>query len=108
MQVNELYQLLCGTGLNVSYFHVGKGEALPYVVYYSSGGNVYGSDDKNSIEKNDYVIELYSDKKSLKDENKIKTVLNNAGINYTINESYIDTESMYLVAFYIDTIRKVR
>lgn len=103
---DEVYEMLCRTGLEVFYRQTGEPVSPPYIVYYLNGSEAYGSDFSNGIKKDSYVIEFYSSKKDAVNQGKIEKVLDNNGIKYTTNESYLDTECLYMVAFYFEIVRK--
>lgn len=107
MQQSEVYQLLVSTGLNVYYYQTGKAVSPPYVVYLRNGTASRGSDDRNFIREDSYIVELYSTAQDAENQRKIETVLDRAGINYTTTESCLEDESIYMVAFYFDIVRKV-
>ncbi|WP_312047987.1 hypothetical protein [Anaerotignum sp.] len=107
MQQSELYQLLASTGLNVYFYQTNKSVSPPYVVYLRDGASARGSDDKNLIKKESYIVELYTTMQDSKSQGKIEAVLDNAGVHYTTTESYLEDESLYMVAFYFDITRKV-
>lgn len=108
MLQSDLYKLLCDTGLEVYYYNADEATGLPYVIYYIDKCEARGSDERNEIKKDSYIVEFYSNKKDIINQSKIEKVLDDSGIKYTTNESYLDTESMYMVAFYFEIIRKVR
>ena len=107
MQQSELYQLLASTGLDVYFYQTGQPVSLPYIVYLRDGTSSYGSDDKNCIRKDSYIVEFYSDEQDEINQSKIETALDNAGISYTTAESHLDSENMYMVAFNFELTRKV-
>lgn len=106
MLQNEVYEMLCSTGIEVFYYKTGEPISPPYIVYYLDGSEAYGSDFSNGIKKDSYVIEFYSSKKDAVNQRKIEQALNYNGIKYTTNESYLDTECLYMVAFYFEIVRK--
>lgn len=110
MQISDVRNMLLETGLPVFYYQISNPRdagGLPYIVYFRESSKVYGSDFDNHIERNKYVIEFYSQKKDLKNEQKIQDVLNNHGISYESTETYIKEENMYLIAYYFENVRKI-
>ena len=107
MQQSELYQLLASTGLDVYFYKTGKPVSPPYIVYLREGTAARGSDNRNFIRKDSYIVEFYSVTQDAENQSKIETVLDSAGINYTTNEIYLQDEGLYMVAFYFDIVRKV-
>ncbi|WMI82095.1 hypothetical protein [Anaerotignum sp. MB30-C6] len=107
MLQNDLYQLLAKTGLDVYFYQTEEPVSPPYVVYLRDGTASWGSDDRNFIRKDSYIVEFYSVKQDAENQGKIETLLDSAGINYTTVESYLQDEGLYMVAFYFDIVRKV-
>ena len=107
MQQSDLYQLLTTTGLNVYFYQANKSVFPPYVVYLRDGVSARGSDDKNMIKKESYIVELYTTKQDSKNQGKIEAVLDKAGVHYTTTEIYLEDGGLYIVAFYFDIVRKV-
>lgn len=107
MQQNDLYQLLVSTGLDVYLYKADKPVSPCYVVYFRDGTTSRGSDERNFIRNDSYIVEFYSDKRDEENQRKIENVLDSAGINYKTNEIYLQDKSLYMVAFYFDITRKV-
>lgn len=82
---DEVYEMLCRTGLEVFYRQTGEPVSPPYIVYYLNGCEAYGSDFSNGIKKDSYVIEFYSSKKDAVNQGKIEKVLDNNVIIYSTN-----------------------
>lgn len=106
MLQSEIYKILRSTGIEVFYHQTGESISPPYIVYYLNGSEAYGSDFSNGIKKDSYVIEFYSSKKDAVNQGKIEKALDYNGIKYTTNESYLNTECLYMVAFYFEIVRK--
>lgn len=106
MLQSEIYKILRSTGIEVFYHQTGESVSPPYIVYYLNGSEAYGSDFSNGIKKDSYVIEFYSSKKDAVNQGKIEKALDYNGIKYTTNESYLNTECLYMVAFYFEIVRK--
>lgn len=107
MLQSELYQLLSNTGLDVYFYEADGNPSLPYIVYLKDDESSWGSDNRNFLRKDSYIVEFYSARKDIANQTKIETALDEAGINYNATETYIDKEKMYMVAFTFDITRKV-
>jgi hypothetical protein len=100
MTLVELKELLETTGFPVAYSHfiATKGNPLPlppyicYLVPYSSN---FFADDQVYQEIDNVQIELYTSKKDLAAEAKLKTALNNNNIPYECSEGYIENGKLY-------------
>lgn len=107
MLQSELYKLLCSTGLEVYFYEADKNPTLPYIVYLKDGETAWGSDGRNFLRKDSYIVELYSARKDFENQGKIEAALDAAGIPYDVTEDYIEEEKMYLAAFTFEITRKV-
>lgn len=83
-------------------FKEGTAPALPFVVYYVDGTDNFDADDKVYLKRQNIIVELYTATKSPSTEELIETALDNAGIPWESTESYIDTESCYLIAYNVE------
>lgn len=107
MLQSEIYDLLSGTGLRAYYYEADKNTSLPYIVYFTDSAAAWGADEENFLRKDNYIVEFYSARKDFENQKKIETALDKAGINYSVNETNIEEEKMYMVAFTFDITRKV-
>nr|WP_294682469.1 hypothetical protein [uncultured Anaerotignum sp.] len=107
MLQSELYKLLCSTGLEVYFYEADQNPTLPYIVYLKDGETAWGSDSKNFLRKDSYIVEFYSARKDFANQEKIEKALDSVGIRYDATEIYIEKEKMYLVSFAFDITRKV-
>lgn len=107
MRQSELYKLLCSTGLEVYFYEADQNPTLPYIVYLKDGETAWGSDSKNFLRKDSYIVEFYSTRKDFANQEKIEKALDSVGIRYDATEIYIEKEKMYLVSFAFDITRKV-
>ena len=104
MRQSELYKLLRSTGLEVYFYEADQNPTLPYIVYLKDGEAAWGSDGRNFLRKDSYIVELYSAGKDFANQEK---ALDSVGIRYDATEIYIEKEKMYLVSFAFDITRKV-
>ena len=95
MTLPELKKKLDTLGLPVVYHHwaVGQAPPLPYLIYY---------DDIVYSDGYAVTIEIYSQKKDLALETKVKNLLNENQSPYHSYEDFLDTEDMYLKAYEIN------
>ena len=99
MRQSELYKLLCSIGLEVYFYEADQNPTLPYIVYLKDGETAWGSDSRNFLRKDSYIVELYSARKDFANQEKIEKALDSVGIRYDATEIYIEKEKMYLVTF---------
>lgn len=97
MTYKEVAGMIAQIGLPFDYYQLknGTGKKTPFVVYYFSGIDDLYADNLNYQRIVQLTIELYTNTKRIDLENKVEEVLAAAGLTYTKNETYIDTEQMY-------------
>jgi hypothetical protein len=106
MSIQELYTLLKSIKLPVVYHSFkASGEKVkqpPYIIYFATKSNNTGADNKVYFKRNNFTIELYTEKKDNKLEQKLEGALDSASIFYDKIENYLDTESMYQISYQIE------
>ena len=107
MSISDLYTLLDGiTGFKgkVVYrqFKEGTAPALPFICYYVDDTDNFNADNHVYLKRQNVVIELYTAIKSPATEQLIETALDTAGIPWDYTETYIDSESCYLIAYNVE------
>lgn len=104
MTLPELKDKLKTLDLPIAYrcFAVGKVPELPYIVYYVDEDIGFYADDTVYYEGYAVTIEVYTEKKDMELEKKVKQLLNNNGLPYESYESFLDSENMYLKAYEIE------
>lgn len=100
MNLVELKQILNLTGFPVTYSHFtpSKNSPVPeppYICYLVSYSPNFMADDEVYQEIENVQIELYSNKKDLVAEAKVKEVLNNANLPYETREVFIESEKLF-------------
>lgn len=76
----------------------------PFICYYYTGDDDLKADNTNYQKIRPLTVELYTDNKDFAIENAVETALNAAGLVFSRNESYIDTEKMYMVSYETEII----
>ena len=102
MTLEELKVILDQTGLIVvqRLWAVGQAPPLPYILYYVDEEIGFKDDNQIYAKNKDITIELYSNLKNEREEQK--KLLDDNKIVYEIYESYLDSEKMYLRAYEIN------
>jgi hypothetical protein len=91
MTQEELYNLLCTSGLEVYYGHYTGQHALPYLIYrYKMSDYDQADDINNYVNRERWDVQLYTAHKDPATEKKLETVLD--GISYDKYEYEIDNE----------------
>ena len=104
MTLKELRELLETLEIPVKYraFKVGEAPNLPYILFYKEDNQgTLKADNQNYTKVSNITIELYSDEKDVELEEQLESILDTNTIEYDTYESYLDTESMYEVAYEI-------
>lgn len=101
MTQTKLLSLLESIGLPVTYHHFKNPPKPPYIVYLFSTSDNFGADNKVYSKTNNYLIELYSDKKDLESEQLLENVFDENDIFYDKTEEYIESEKLYQVIYEI-------
>lgn len=104
MTLPELKDKLKTLDLPIAYrcFTVGKVPELPYIVYYVDEDIGFYADDTVYYEGYAVTIEVYTEKKDMELEKKVKQLLNDNELPYESYESFLESESMYLKAYEIE------
>lgn len=104
MTLVELKILLDATGYPVAYSHFKDSPpSVPYICYRTQGTENFFADNKIYQEVVPVDIELYTEKKDLTAEGKIRAALQDNEINYEmVPEVYINSEELFLNTFEVE------
>lgn len=103
MTLVELKQLLDQTGYPVTYSHFNNGApSVPYICYLFVDSENFFADNTVFSEGANIDIELYTSKKDLAAEKKLKDVLLANGITFEQNEVYIESEKLFKNTFEVE------
>lgn len=98
--------LIDGIGLPYAYYQFPEGtdQACPFICFYFEGSNDFAADNTTWQRVRPLTIELYTDNKDFALEEEVEDALNAAGLVYSREESYIDSEHMYMVTFMTEIV----
>ena len=101
MTYAEISTMLNGIGLPYAYYQFPDDteQQPPFICFYFGSDNDFIADDTNYQKISELIVELYTDNKDLALEQTVETALNNSGLVYSRQETYLDTERMYMVIF---------
>ena len=104
MLLTELKQLLDQMNLPISYreWKPGKVPELPYLLYYENSSDNFYADNEVFLKKTDVIIELYTNTKNIREENKLEELLSTNKIPFDTYETHLSSEQMYLKAYEIN------
>lgn len=101
MTVDQISKILKSLKMPVSYHHFNAPQKPPFIVYYATGADSFGADNKTYSKTNRMNIELYTAKKVPALEEITEEVLDTAGIYYDKSETYIQSEELYQILYEI-------
>lgn len=104
MTCEEIMLRLRTLGLPAAYSHFNKPPSVPFVVYTIPDSVRYGADHRNMLKKSTVRIELYTDHKDIKLENKVAALFSEYEIDSY--ETYIDEQQLYQNVFEFEIIIK--
>ena len=107
MTYKEVAQMVAGIGLPYAYDHFTEGPEAPdppFICFYFAGSDDLAADDENYQRIRPLTLELYTDNKDFSLEETVEAALNGAGLVYSREETYIDSERMYMVTFSAEII----
>jgi len=101
MNIETLLAHLATLELPLAYRQWEKGEVptLPYLLLYRDESVDFMADNHNYIEVNQMSLELYTEAKNFKLEEKINTLFKTLEIPYKIYEGNLESEEMYEVLY---------
>ena len=104
MTIPQLITALKTTGYPVAYSNFKTAPTIPYITILVSAGE-RGADYVNLIEDMDVRVELYTDKKDLTAERKVKDAL--SFTEFDNDETYIDGEDLFLNVYSFSITQKI-
>ena len=104
MTVREVNQLIESIGPPSVYYQFPEGteQKTPFICWYFPNSADVLADNTIYKKKNALVIELYTDYKNFSLEHEIEAALLDAGLVFTWDDSYIDTERMHMTTYYTE------
>lgn len=101
MTYKEIATLVDGIGYPYAYYQFEKETAKepPFICFHYPERNDFLADDSNYSQITELVIELYTDNKDFTAEAAVESALEAEGLVYEKDESYIDSERMYMITY---------
>ena len=104
----QIATMLSGTRLPYAYrfFPIGNAPTSPpYILYYYEQSDDFMSDNQNSVNIENLVIELYlTDERAFTQEATIDSTLKTNHITYQKSEEYINETNMYRITYEAEVI----
>lgn len=106
MTSKDAYQMTRSMGMPTAYHHFEEGQSPdpPFVVYSFPGTDNFSADGIVYQAVNRLDVELYTDKKDLKAEQRVEAVLRERGFFYGKTETYLASEKMYEVLYEMEVL----
>ena len=106
MTYQGIAQMIETVGIPSAYYQFpeNSGQEPPFICFYYPNNNDFVADGENYVKVVQLVIELYTDNKDFSLETTLEAVLTEHGLVYTREETYIDSERMYLETYYTEVI----
>lgn len=101
MTFKQVAKMIHDIGLPYSYYQFDNDTAVPppFICYFYEGGNDVLADNSNYQKVETLIVELYTDDKDFTHEAAVESALNGAGLVYSREETFIDSEKMYEIIF---------
>ena len=106
MTYKQVAEMVGSIGVPYAYYQFpnNTGIAPPFVCFYFDSSNDFAADNVNYQRIRPLSIELYTDNKNFTLEQTVENVLNQNGLVYSREETYLDSEKMYMVTFMTEII----
>lgn len=101
MTYKQIASMIAGIGLPYAYHHFpeGTGQDTPFICFYFPENVDLMADNCNYGKINALTVELYTDNKDFALETAVETALQNAGLPWKKQETYINEERMYFSTY---------
>ena len=106
MTYKQVAEMVGSIGVPYAYYQFpnNTGIAPPFVCFYFDSSNDFDADNTNYQRIRPLSIELYTENKDFTLEQTVENVLNQNGLVYSREETYLDSERMYMVTFMTEII----
>ena len=106
MTYEEVADVVRSIGLPFAYYQFPEGTEMapPFVVYFYSSSDDLMADDENYQPIRTLNIELYTAEKDFAQETAVEQILKENHLTYYKEESYIDSEKMWQIAYEMEVI----
>lgn len=106
MTYRQVAEMVSSIGVPYAYYQFpnNTGVAPPFVCFYFDSSNDFAADNTNYQRIRQLSLELYTDNKDFTLEQTVENVLNQNGLVYSREETYLDSERMYMVTFMTEII----
>ena len=99
-----LAQLLAETDIPVARNAFLKQQTPPYIVYVFSHSDNFAADSRVYLKRDNYQVELYTEKKDIALEEKLEGIFDEHGLVYDKTETFLESEKLTEVLYEIQLI----
>lgn len=106
MTYQDIASMIEGIGLPFAYYQFDNktGQQPPFICFYYPESVNFMADGSVYQRIDQLVIELYTNEKDFINEQKTERALRDAGLAWNKEETYIDEEKMYMVAYSMEVL----
>lgn len=106
MTYKQVATMIASLKIPYAYYQFPEGteQACPFICFFFTVSNDLAADNANYQKIRTLSIELYTDNKDFTLEQAVESLLNTNGLVYTREESYLNSERMYMVTFNTDIV----
>lgn len=106
MTYQEVATMIASLNIPYAYYQFPNGteQACPFICFFFDSSNDLAADNTNYQKIRPLSIELYTDNKDFALEESVESLLNANGLVYSREETYLDSERMYMVTFMTDIV----
>lgn len=106
MTLQEISSMVESIGLPYAYYQFSKESPVvpPFICFFYPNNDDLKADNINYSSINALSIELYTDEKRFDLESAVESALTANGLAYSKEESYIDTERMFQIAYDMEVV----
>ena len=106
MTYKQVAEMVGSIGVPYAYYQFPNNTdiAPPFVCFYFDSSNDFAADNVNYQRIRPLTLELYTENKDFTIEQTVENVLNQNGLVYSREETYLDSERMYMVTFMTEII----
>ena len=106
MTYRQVAEMVSSIGVPYAYYQFpnNTGIAPPFVCFYFNSSNDFAADNTNYQRIRQLSLELYTDNKDFTLEQTVENILNQNGLVYSREETFLDSEKMNMVTFMTEII----
>lgn len=106
MTYKQVAEMVSSIGVPYAYYQFpnNTGIAPPFVCFYFNSSNDFSADNTNYQRIRQLSLELYTDNKDFTLEQTVENILNQNGLVYSREETYLDSEHMNMVTFMTEIV----